>query len=101
MKTTLTFIGKNYNKLLAEPNEQLQKMADEARRKNTKDDALYTTPKMDEYVNVTFDNRMSKLIKYGEPQQVIIKLAQYDFINDKGVRTVGCYFQLVGVLSVE
>jgi hypothetical protein len=99
MKTvTITALGNTYNKLLIQPNADLTKLITECREKNPQ--SSYRLPTMNgDYVQLSYDKKLSNLIKYGIPMKVVVKVVSYDFVDAKtNERITGGYLQLVAII---
>ena len=96
--TTVTFLGNTYNKLLVQPNADLTQLITECRDKHP--ESSYRLPNLDgEYLHISYDKKLSNLIKYGVPVRAVVKLVSYDFVDSKtNERVTGSYLQLIGVI---
>ena len=96
--TTVTLLGNTYNKLLVQPNADLTQLILDCRYKNP--ELSYRLPTLNgDYLQLSYDKKLSNLLKYGTPIKVVVKLVSYDFVDSKtNERVTGSYLQLVAVI---
>ena len=97
----LTPIGTSYNKLITTNSDQVKAMVEERRKAHP--DASFKLPNVtDEYLQFSYDQRLKSLITYGVETKCLVKLTNYDFVDDKkGERIQGAYLQIVAVIPSE
>ena len=98
MKTfTVTFCGSRFNKLIAQPNDEVSQWIQE--RRNTNPDPAYRLPQDEEFLQFTSSKQLSSIVKYNVPTKCLVKLTNYDFLDEKKNEQIkGAYLQLIAVL---
>jgi hypothetical protein len=96
--TTVTFVGNTYNKLLIKPVDDIIQMVTDCRNKHPQ--LTYRLPNLNgEFLQISYDKKLSNLITYGTPMRVAVKLVSYDFVDTKTHdKVIGSYLQLIGVI---
>lgn len=97
MKYEITPIGFNNTKLLIDLCEPLQEALE---LKRTEAPKGYLVPSTEDYHQVTFDPSLKSTIEtvIGKEITAVLKLCDYDFVDEKKVRRHGCYIRLMAII---
>ena len=80
MKTvTLTFCGSRFNKLIAQPNEEINQWIQERRGKNP--DLSYRLPSDKDFHQFACPKQLSQIVKFGVETKCVVKLTNFDFLE--------------------
>ena len=95
---TLTFCGNRFNKLIAEPNEEILEMIRLRRERNP--NKSFRLPTDSDFHLISCSKEISKMVKFGVETKCIVKLTNYDFKDEKTQEQItGAYLQLIAVFK--